>query len=943
MDEGSTVTLIDSKVIKKIGVTGQTDPLEIVCMGKQGIIDSSSQRVTFRISAVDGTTIYDITKARTIKNLTLPIQSLQEMDIKDHPHIAKLPVERYVAIQPKMLIGQDYWELITPIRTSSTTRRAPVASLTRLGWVIHGRVGANVKKAQVFTMNHINMERNDPTSEDNLHELVKSSFSIDGLGVTNYQRKNRLDQRAEDILSKTARRICKGWEVGLMWKCDRIQLPNNQECALKRLQLLERKMDRNPVYAKRYCEQMEHLLVSKYCHKVTKSEMKTPQKWYLPHFGTTSASKPEKIRIVFDASAKSDGTSLNDNLLVGPDLVRSLIGVLFRFRDRNIAFTGDIKEMFLRIKIRKEDQWAQRFLWRDMNRIKDPDEYIMSSMTFGLSSSPCAATYVMNRNANEFENEYPQAVQAIRNKHYVDDYLDSVDTVDEAIARIKQVAHVHQQGGFEIRGWVSNSPGLMKHLYGDEKSPEILESIKNPQYVKKILGIKWRPVSDKISLNINSKGMLQSININSPTKRKVLKTIMSIYDPIGVLMPLIMRSRILMQNICRCKIDWDEKLEKENVDQWIKWTDDLEEAESYQVPRAHFEGPSRPKSIELHVYSDASEKGYSAVAYFRGIYENGKIVLSFVAGKARVAPLKPVSIPRLELQGALIACRLRKTISVEYESEIEKTFMWTDSRTVLSWIRTDPLKYQTFVANRLGEIDELSQREEWRWVPSQQNPADTATRSSGNIINQLNKWTQGPEYLRLEESQWPGQPDLESQGLPKCEFKKAFVGVTNISSRSVLPDLSRISKYMCLIRSTALIILSKDRWKGNKKSMITAELLEKAEIMWIKRVQGEDFAKEIKMLTSGEPVPRDSQISQLSPMVDEHGILRIDGRINAVRNVSGSVKCPIILNGKHAYTRLMIQYHHEKAGHDTPETVINELRQRYWILKIRPTVKIVAA
>lgn len=163
------------------------------------------------------------------------------------------------------------------------------------------------------------------------------------------------------------------------------------------------------------------------------------------------------MRLVFDAAAKTSGVSLNDQILSGSDLVKPLLGVLMRFRIGKIAFTGDIKEMFPQIKINERDQNSQLFLWRGWSRDTEPKVYAMTSVIFGASSSPHIAQYIKNKNAEEFKDQYPDAVQAILHNHYVDDYLDSADNEEEALLRINNVTTVHSRGGFEITEWVSNS------------------------------------------------------------------------------------------------------------------------------------------------------------------------------------------------------------------------------------------------------------------------------------------------------------------------------------------------------------------------------------------------------------------------------------------------------------------------------------------------------
>ncbi|XP_051162206.1 uncharacterized protein LOC127282148 [Leptopilina boulardi] len=936
MDEGSTVTLLDDTLAKIIGVRGQRDPLQITGVGNSGTSDPSSERVDFEISALDSNVKHSIRNARTIQSLVLPSQSLSANDIQNYSHTSHLSVEPYNNVVPKLLIGQDHWDLVTSIRTMSVSRFQPVASLTKLGWVIHGQIPTRLETNNYVTVLSIDCSQENSEDSSDLHKLVKSYFSTECIGITNNSRRNKLEKRAENILSNTAKRLGSRWQVGLLWKSEGFQLPNNYQNPLTRLYSLERKMDKNATFGKRYCQQVEYLIKSGYAKRADLPPLKNPRVWYLPHFGVINHNKPDKIRLVLDASSKTKGVSLNSSLLTGPDLVCSLYGVLLRFRQKKIAFMGDIKEMFLQIKIREEDQGAQRFLWRGMNRECDPEVYVMTSMLFGATSSPCTAQYIMNKNAKDFETKYPRATKAIKNKHYVDDYLDSTDSEPEALRIIKEVTEVHKHGGFEITGWVSNNKILQSKLSAN-KDNDIVDLTKD--HIERALGLNWNSSKDTITFNFDSRKIPDSIaNKNeNPTKREMLSVIMSVYDPLGILLPLTIRSKMLLQDVWRRKCAWDEKLTEEEFIRWKAWISELKNAKDYQIPRAYFNREDIPRDIELHIFSDASDKAYSAVAYLRGIFRDGSINVSFIAGKARVAPLKSLSIPRMELQGALIASRLGKTIIEELEITITRRVYWTDSLTVLGLIQADPRKYEVFVAHRLGEIDEITDIAEWNWTPSKLNPADCATKNVGNIQVLTNRWLQGPKFLCSPESMWPKQNSIDRKISCETEAKREFVTVVKENITQVLPEISHFSKYLCLIRSTSWVLVSPQRWRGNKNATLTPDLLQKAELAWIKQLQRECFGSEIQKLKDCKQLDKDSRLKDLSPVMDADGVTRIDGRIKVATDVSYDVKFPVILDGKHPFTRLLVQYYHEKFGHASPETIVNELRQKYWIIKLRPT------
>ncbi|XP_043471598.1 uncharacterized protein LOC122504516 [Leptopilina heterotoma] len=696
-------------------------------------------------------------------------------------------------------------------------------------------------------------------------------------------------------------------------------------------------MDRDADYGKQYTREIENLIRSKYAKKIDDSYKPSDCTWYLPHFGVQNPNKPGKFRLVFDAAAKVDGISLNDQLMTGPDLVTPLLSVLMRFRIEKIAFKGDIKEMFLQVKIRNEDQNAQRFLWRGWNRKEEPSTYVMTSMIFGAASSPHMAQYIKNKNAKELEGKYPEAVKAIIKNHYVDDYLDCVEDEEKAIERINQVTTIHKNGGFEIRNWACNSDKVLATMGTTAPTKGSINLVMLDENTHKTLGLIWDPREDMITFDLSFKRIAGNILDGSeiPTKRQMLQTIMSVYDPLGMLSPYHVKAKILLQNVWRSGIDWDERLKIPEFEKWKLWINDIEGVKKAKIPRCYRMRREKPERLELHTFSDASEQAYSAVVYWRMVYPDGNVEVSYVVGKSRVSPLKPISIPRMELQGALIGSRLADFVTRELEMKIDERYFWTDSRNVLSWINADPHKYQAFVAHRLGEISEITSPHEWRWVSTRDNPADVATRDRGKIEVQLSKWLQGAEFLKKTSDNWP--PFTTTKEI-SVERKITCLNVTRTQKEFELPDINRFSKWLRLIRCTAWVYVGKKIWIERTKMKPTAENIEQAENQWIQKTQYDSFEKELEAIKAGRPIQKDSRLCKL-PLIIDKDILKIDSRIGLANNINQNMKNPVIIDGKHRFAKLLILHWHEKLHHGFTEAVINELRQRYWILNIRPTVK----
>ncbi len=400
------------------------------------------------------------------------------------------------------------------------------------------------------------------------------------------------------------------------------------------------------------------------------SELETSQrKWYLPWFFAYHPTK--KPRIVYDAAAKVNGKSLNDFLLKGPDLLNPLPAVLMRFRQNKIAITGDIKEMFHQVTLKKEDWPSQTILYRGSQRDCEPQEYYMTVLFFGAASSPCSAIFAKNMNAEEFRNQYPAAVDAIINNFYMDDYLGSTKSEEEAIELRQQITAIHESGGFQIVKWNSNSQQVLDSIPVELRAEQDVQlTSKSEVCLEKTLGMWWSPSSDNFQYKINLDKIPAAVinNERRMTKREVTSVVMSVFDPLGFLAPVKVKAQIIIQNIWKSGIAWDDELTPLLELQWNAWLEELNKVKVVKIPR-------RMTSLDcdeadMHIFVDASEEAYSSCCYLR--FTSGQNVEQcLVCGKAQVAPVKGLTIPRMELEGALKGARLSTTIKAAFGDKIK--------------------------------------------------------------------------------------------------------------------------------------------------------------------------------------------------------------------------------------------------------------------------------
>lgn len=926
LDDGATVSLIDDSLAA--GTRGKQVPLVLHSARGHEIRDEASRVISVVIRGPNGKN--HKVKCRTLKSLNLPAQTVPATVMMEHAHIRDLGCEEMRGARPLLLLGQDNWELLVSQETRRGKSGKPVASLTELGWVVHGPLGKSLCDTSEQMLNCV------IDSTVDLHELVRKQFELEALGISEVPRKHKDIERANEILESTSRQTESGaWEIGLLWRHDDPQLPDNYVNARQRLAGIQRRLCRDAVYAEAYTAQIDRLLSEGYASKLDDG-VKADPVWYLPHFGVKNPNKPGKLRLVFDAAASCNGTTLNDNLLAGPDLLNSLLGVLFKFRLGPIAFTGDIADMFLRVKIREQDRGAQLFLWSATGE-KNPDVYVMNSMIFGAVSSPTSAIYILNRNADKFRDRYPEAVAAIHTKHYMDDYLDSAWSVAQASRLIEEVAHIHAKGGFIIRGWITNSQELRDRLRIE--MPEKVSLEKSEGATERTLGLTWSPSSDRLGFDLSFKRLPRAIVEGQvvPTKREFLRFIMSIFDPLGFLYPCIIQSRILMKRIWHTGIQWDEQLQSREAKVWFEWLQNLQHLTGLSVPRWY--GLNLEK-LELHVFGDASESAYAAVAYLAGIDAEGHRNVAIVIGKARVAPQKVVSIPRLELQAAVLACRLADVVEKDLGVSISQKYLWTDSKTVLKWINSEALEFQRFVSHRLAEIDKRSKRSNWRWVPSAMNPADTATRV--NWPNNSDEWLSGPSFLRCPQEQWPTSNDLDS--VTESELERVQQVHAVATPPEPLLRYERLPTWTRALYVVARLLIFYERCRKRRQSCsVTAEDLHEAELRLLRLAQTESYAADIATLRETRPLTANSKLRQLDPMLFQDGLVRVRGRLSACSELSFGERHPIILDGRHPLTRRLILNYHEAALHANQEAVVNRIREKYWVTNLRSSVKAVTA
>ncbi|XP_062715284.1 uncharacterized protein LOC134291501 [Aedes albopictus] len=949
LDEGSNISMIERKLAAMLDVTGYRRPLCLKWTGNVTKEEEESHRITVEISgAHQDAAKYIISEVGTVDSLDLPRQSLPIENLAGRfRHLQGLPIQGYCNVTPQLLIGVDNLKLAIPLKVREGREGGPTAAKTRLGWCVYG----GHREESQLSMNYHVCECSEV---EHLDKTLKAYFTLEEAGIqSGINEIAQDDERALRILEQTTKRVGERYESGLLWRYDDFEFPDSYAMAVKRLQCLERRLAKDPALNDNVRKQIHEYESKGYAHRASPEELTEAdlrRVWYLPLGAVCNPRKPGKVRLIWDASAKVDGISLNSMLLKGPDQLTLLPAVLFRFRQYPVAVSADIKEMFHQVRIRSEDRHAQRFVYRS-NPASPPETYLMNVATFGSSCSPATAQFVKNTNANMFAHEYPRAVQGIVHNHYVDDYLDSFASTEEAVQIASQVKMIHQYGGFEIRNWCSNERVVLEQLgEGKEQTVIDLDSGADKQS-DRVLGLSWDTEADEFRYNtylLSDISRLRETN-TKPTKRQLARCVMSFFDPQGFLAPYLVFGKVLLQDTWREGTGWDEQIDDRTFERWQEWLDILDDINNVRIPRCYF-SKGDLSTLEIHTFVDASEVSYSCVTYFRITNPYGSAEVAFVASKTKVAPLKPTTIPRLELMACVLGVRLAMFAVDGHSLAVKKHFFWTDAEVAMSWIYADPRKYRPFVAFRVGEILEKSNREDWRWVSSKQNPADEATKwGVGPHFSKNSIWYEGPEFLRYPAHQWPQQ---KRTGIVSDEIRACYAH-RQLKIPEQLIEVDRFSSWRKMLRTMAHVLRFVNNCRttlpgqGRNIGHLTQFELQKAEEYLFRAVQWECFVDELATLTNNQKLPyqnrqeleRTSPLYKLSPILDSSGVLRLDSRISAALHVPAEMKHPIILPKRHRLTTLVLEDLHRQLLHANNESVVNEARQRFYIPQLRTQVR----
>ncbi|OXA53364.1 Cytochrome P450 4C1 [Folsomia candida] len=860
-----------------------------------------------------------LTAPRKVKSFNVKVQSLdgkhtREILMREAPticgDIARIPVGPWMkelkrrkiwltdfentivdSQDVEILIGSDYWGQLV-VGKPVLLECGLVAVDTIFGWTLSGPIYGDKKSTTAM------MGISQVITESSVQDL----WNLETIGITDPSESKSREECEEAARQHFLRTVSKSengrYTVTVPWLDGAPEIPGNKSVAEKRLVSTTNKL-RSQGQLENYDKIFSEWEKEGFIDEV-KVDSDSPCH-YLPH---RAVIKPESqttpVRPVFDASCKvGRSPSLNDCLEKGPNLLELIPAILLRFRKKKIGVISDVRKAFQMIQVAEKDQDYQPFLWWKNMETKEIKILRHKRVVFGVNCSPFLLGAVIEFHLKSVSEDLRLIALQLLHSLYVDNSVTSVDSHQEREDFEKACVMMMAEAGMELRQWEHSS--VIK---------------RGRQDFTTVLGLTWDKEADELFVEIPK---------NEPTgkmtKRLILSQIQKIFDPLGFVCPATLIPKRLLQKTWQDKKSWDEELEDSVKKEFIDWWKEVSVLEKIGIPRWAFNSENA-NNVQLHVFSDASKLAYAAVIFARIEGEHG-VSIQLLQAKARIAPLKPVTIPRLELLGCSIAARLVTSVIKALSIEGLRIVCWSDSTTALAWIKRND-QWGTFVGNRVKEICSLTKAEEWRHVPGLINPADLPSR--GCTPSQLlsSKWWEGPGWLKGPEEEWPLQEASPDEEEILAEKKKAakIVLVTTVSS---LPWYMEASpSFHKNVRVLAYIMRAiRNRFKKNAAVGLQEWELSEAEKFI--------FMEEQKVFES-------SVVDGLQVEQDHDGLLRVKTKILNLPDTDAFRK-PVLLPKNSLVVDQLIRTEHLRNKHAGLQIMMSKLREKVWIPQSRQAIK----
>ncbi|XP_055910470.1 uncharacterized protein LOC129944834 [Eupeodes corollae] len=918
LDSGSQATLISESCLQRLGLKRIHAKIPILGLGQCESVHGTRGKVKLDISSHLNTVSLSV-QAFILSSLTNDLPSV-EIPSVNLSYFNNLTLSDPTCNRPQkidIILGADiFFDIIAEGRITHPSG-SPGAQNTIFGWVIAGNI--SLAHEHCLGIFHSTVD-----TDTLLRKFFEHENMFDG-NSTEYEVSETIENHfaSTHFINSDGRFV-----VSLPFSRTPIEFGNSRDAALKRLTAMERRFSKDLNLKREYAAFMEEYEQLGHMSVVPESERERSA-FYLPHHAILKpTSTTTKLRVVFDASCKStNGFSLNDYLRVGPTIQNDLITNLVKFRKLKIAVKADIAKMYRQILVNANDVHFQRIVWRN-NVSEEPRDYQLQTVTYGTASASFLATRVLKQIGINNIARYPRASDSLINDFYVDDFMSTFDSIEDATSVKNDLCHILKQSGMDLRKWSSNSREFLNTI--DAEHQETATELCIGENGVKTLGLWWNVEVDCFEFHAS----LNTLRAQA-TKREVLSDIARVFDPLGWLSPTVVKMKVFMKHLWLRQIGWDEFIPMDLYNKWSEFRSDLDSLRVIQIPR--WLHSSEGKVMELHGFADASESAYSAAVYSRVVGPDG-IRTALICAKTRIAPTKPtLTIPRLELCGSLLLTKLLSKVKDALMIHETECFAYTDSTTVLHWIHGFPRQRNVFVDNRISQIVSKFPVSIWHHVRTADNPADCATRGiMPHCLTNLNLWWNGPRFLRNEVITFSTLPEY-SESANECKLV-CLTETPNIKNFEISTRFSNLNRLLRVVTRCILLFRRRQTQNPSRIYFLSPQDLLLAKIALVRISQGQYFLDEINCLKNFDAVSKKSKYRFMDPFIDKFGILRVGGRLKNA-SIPFDQKHPIILHKDDHFTTLIVSDCHISNMHAGIRQMTYLLHLNYFILGVHHVIK----
>lgn len=945
-DNGSQVNLVTMSAVRRLNLRGREKRVQLVGINGKSL-GQSLGCVRMRLKYPNGETRED--EFIIVKNLTDYAPKHCE---RNESLLQGLKLADECFNQPgeiELLLGLGMWINITKNGIRKNREETILAQNTKLGWVIFQEIDETRENYHIGNV----------TIQESVDDVICQVGRFLGMESVNQEELQWAD--VESIWSKQEK-ACEEYFVENYYRTEEgryvVRLPFNEKInelgrskyfAIKQFENLEKRMDRDKEFAQKYVDFMKDYEKAGHMSKIGRDR---EEGYYTVHHGIRSSGK---FRVIYDASRKTTTQiSLNEAQLVGPRQQRDIFVILNDFRIGKFGLTADIVQMYRQILVDERDRKFQKIIWRS-SRDEPISVYELNTVTYGHAAAPHCAIRAMNQCAQDYENQFQLGARIVKNNFYVDDLIVSCNSELE-LEKIKQeLTELLGRGCFTLAKWRSNLNGSDKLDIQDKET-------------KAVLGLLWDTKTDEFRFAVkeDEKGPVVW------TKRNILSKLGRIFDPLGLITPITLVGKIMMQELWKSNVGWDEPVSTVVNTDWKKLLGDLSAVNRIKVPRWVKIEPST--KCQIHGFCDASKKAYGAVVYVRVSDLKGNFYVTLLSAKSRVAPIKELTIPRLELCATLLLMDLIMAVLPAFDRErIEAIHCWSDSQISLYWIHGGGRKesnLKVFVANRVNEVVEKTKKLmcDWHWISGKENPADLASRGvmPTELVNSKS-WWMGPAWLKSDK--WPnldkrfeiterergllnGEIRVEKKKLkPAQSVTLAIHHATMVRENESMKIgpwyktmrhdseayeyMDSFSDFKKLKLITAMLFRACHNFKFPRERVVGSLTSEekKTAVNWLIRYdQANTVTEEIETLKGKKGTNLTFKFDE------EEKILRVIGRLENANLTKDEIN-PIYLSPEGKLIKLLIQYAHKRTFHGGTQEMIQFLRSKYWVPGLRRMVR----